>query len=182
MSDGSCVFSFSVECAVSVHVSDWSSSISNNNICFLLCKHDIYGISVNTLIRDGKVIRPILGIGFLESKQARALGIGRGVLVLEVPPESPAAKAGLRGTKRTETGLIEIGDIIVKVADIIIETEANLFQALEKFKPGDVVDVKVLRIDAVEDQLRQRELTLNIELQSSEVLERGKFFFKQQDD
>mmetsp|Transcript_11705 Transcript_11705/g.27820 ORF Transcript_11705/g.27820 Transcript_11705/m.27820 type:complete len:563 (+) Transcript_11705:219-1907(+) len=137
---------------------------------------------VNTLIRDGKVVRPILGIGFLESKQARALGIGRGVLVLEVPPDSPASKAGLRGTKRTETGLIEIGDIIVKVADIIIETEANLFQALETFKPGDVVDVKVLRIDAVEDQLRQRELTLNIELQSSEVLERGRFFFKQQDD
>ena len=139
-------------------------------------------ISVNTLIRDGKVVRSILGIGFLESKQARALGIGRGVLVLEVPPDSPAAKAGLRGTKRTETGLIEIGDIIVKVADVIIETEANLFQALEKFKPGDVVDVKVLRIDAVEDQLRQKELTLNIELQSSEILDKGRFFLRQQDD
>ena len=131
--------------------------------------------SVTTLIRDGKVVRPILGIGFLESKQARALGIGRGVLVLDVPAGSPPARAGLKGTKRTETGLVEIGDIIVKVGDTVIETEANLFQSLENYKPGDTVDVKVLRIDAVDDQLKQRELTLQIELQSSEVLERTRF-------
>eukprot|EP00534_Pseudo-nitzschia_fraudulenta_P014219 CAMPEP_0201242064 /NCGR_PEP_ID=MMETSP0852-20130820/36377_1 /ASSEMBLY_ACC=CAM_ASM_000632 /TAXON_ID=183588 /ORGANISM="Pseudo-nitzschia fraudulenta, Strain WWA7" /LENGTH=560 /DNA_ID=CAMNT_0047538583 /DNA_START=137 /DNA_END=1819 /DNA_ORIENTATION=- len=136
---------------------------------------------VNTLIKDGKVVRPILGIGFLESKQARALGIGRGVLVLEVPPGSPAARAGLKGTKRTETGLVEIGDIIVKVGDDVIETEANLFQALEKYKPGDIASVKVLRIDAVDDQLKQRELVLNIELQSSEVLHQRNYFMQQQE-
>ena len=28
-------------------------------------------------------------------------GIGRGVLVLDVPQDSPASKAGLKGTKRT---------------------------------------------------------------------------------
>mmetsp|Transcript_27077 Transcript_27077/g.63387 ORF Transcript_27077/g.63387 Transcript_27077/m.63387 type:complete len:157 (-) Transcript_27077:2-472(-) len=134
--------------------------------------------SATTLIRDGKVVRPILGIGFLESKQARALGIGRGVLVLDVPPGSPPARAGLKGTKRTETGLVEIGDIIVKVDDTVIETEANLFQSLEKYKPGDVVEVTVLRIDAVEDQLRQRELTLQIPLQSSEVLEQTRYHMK----
>jgi S1-C subfamily serine protease len=127
--------------------------------------------SVNTLIRDGKVIRPILGISFLESKQARALGIGRGVLVLDVPPDSPAAKSGLKATRRTETGLVEIGDIIIQVGSTIIETEANLFQALEDYKPGDFVDVRVIRIDAVNDQLTQRALTLKIQLQSSEILE-----------
>uniref|UniRef100_A0A7S0TE84 PDZ domain-containing protein n=1 Tax=Pseudo-nitzschia delicatissima TaxID=44447 RepID=A0A7S0TE84_9STRA len=136
---------------------------------------DTINYIVTTLIRDGKVVRPILGIGFLESKQARALGITRGVLVLEVPPGSPAQKAGLKGTKRTETGLVEIGDIIVKIGDVIIETEANLFQALEKMKPGDIADVKVLRIDAVDDQLKQRELNLKIELQSTEALEKVRY-------
>ena len=136
---------------------------------------DTINYIVTTLIRDGKVVRPILGIGFLESKQARALGITRGVLVLEVPPNSPAQKAGLKGTKRTETGLVEIGDIIVKIGDVIIETEANLFQALEKMKPGDIADVKVLRIDAVDDQLKQRELNLKIELQSTEALEKVRY-------
>ncbi|KAG7355156.1 DegP2 peptidase [Nitzschia inconspicua] len=101
----------------------------------------------------------------------RALGIGRGVLVLDVPAGSLAAQAGLKGTRRTETGLVEIGDIIVKVGGTVIETEANLFEALEDYKPGDSVEVKVLRIDAVNDQLTQRELTLNIRLQSSETLE-----------
>jgi len=133
---------------------------------------------VTTLIRDGKVVRPILGIGFLESKQAKALGIGRGVLVLDVPSGSPAAKAGLKGTRRSETGLVEIGDIIIKVGDTVIETEANLFQSLETYKPGDTVDVRVLRLDAVEDQLKQRELTLQIQLQSSEVLEQNRYYMK----
>jgi S1-C subfamily serine protease len=59
---------------------------------------------VETLIRDGKIVRPVLGISYLESKQARALGIERGVLVLDVPPNSPAYKAGMRGTRRTESG------------------------------------------------------------------------------
>lgn len=68
--------------------------------------------SADTLIRDGKVVRPILGISFLESKQARALGIGKGVLVLDVPPDSPAAKAGLKGTRRTETGLVSERNVL----------------------------------------------------------------------
>src|SRR5210317_501960 len=102
---------------------------------------DAVNFIVNTLIKDGKIIRPILGIGYLESKQARALGISRGVLVLDVPLDSPAAKAGLKGTHRTETGLIEIGDIIVKVGDTVINTEANLFEALEGYQPGDNVEV-----------------------------------------
>jgi S1-C subfamily serine protease len=61
---------------------------------------------VETLIRDGQVVRPILGISLLGSKQARTLGINSGVLVLEVPPDSPAALAGMKGTRRTESGFI----------------------------------------------------------------------------
>ena len=127
---------------------------------------------VNTLIKDGKVIRPILGISYLESKQARALGIARGVLVLDVPEGSAAAKAGIKGTRRTETGLIEIGDIITQVGKTEINTEANLFQALEDYSPGNFIELKVLRIEAVNETLTQKEVTLRTELQSSESLER----------
>ena len=128
---------------------------------------------VDTLIRDGKVIRPILGISYLESKQARALGISKGVLVLDVPTGSPPDLAGMKGTRRTETGLVEIGDIIVQVGSTVINTEANLFQALETLAPGDIVEVKVLRIEAVNDTLVQKEVTLKITLQSSETMEQG---------
>lgn len=59
---------------------------------------------MDTLIRDGKIVRPVLGISYLESKQARALGIEKGVLVLDVPTNSAAFKAGMKGTRRTESG------------------------------------------------------------------------------
>lgn len=102
---------------------------------------------VETLIKDGKIDRAVLGISFLESKQARALGIEKGVLVLDVPSTSPAYKAGMRGTRRIESGLIDIGDIIIKVGDKKINTEADLFAALDNYKPGDVVKVTVNRVE-----------------------------------
>lgn len=122
---------------------------------------------VDTLIRDGMVVRPIIGITYLDSKQARALGITKGVLVLEAPANSPAAKAGLRGTRRTETGLVEIGDVITKVEGTPIDTEADLFQALESFKPGDTIKITVSRVEAMDNELRLKEVVLNVQLQAS---------------
>ena len=127
---------------------------------------------VDTLITDGKVVRAVLGISYLESKQARALGINAGVLVLDVPDGSPAAAAGLRGTRRTESGLIEIGDIILKVADNVINTESDLFAALEDRKPGEKVEITVGRAVAADSELVMREVTLTIELQPSTIYER----------
>ncbi len=75
----------------------------------------------------------------MESSQARALGIERGVLVLDVPSGSPAEMAGLRGTSRTRVGSIQLGDIIVKVDDHDIENEADLFKAMDEHQVGDVV-------------------------------------------
>ena len=61
------------------------------------------------LIQNGQIVRPLLGVSILDSKQARqALGITKGILILEVKPGTPAAKAGLRGLKRTDSGIIEI--------------------------------------------------------------------------
>jgi S1-C subfamily serine protease len=66
---------------------------------------------------------------------------------------------------------VEIGDIIIQVGSTAINTEANLFQALETYQPGDKVEVKVLRLIAINDSLVQREFALSIRLQSSDVLE-----------
>lgn len=39
------------------------------------------------LIKNGQIIRPLLGVSILDSRQARqALGITKGILVLEVKP------------------------------------------------------------------------------------------------
>lgn len=129
---------------------------------------------MDTLIKDGKIVRAVLGISYLDSKQARALGIGAGVLVLDVPEGSPAAIAGLRGTRRTESGLIEIGDIILKVGDSIINTESDLFAALEDKKPGDKVEVTVGRAVAADSELVMKQVVLELELQPSTIYERKK--------
>jgi S1-C subfamily serine protease len=134
-----------------------------------------------TLIRDGQVIRPVLGISFLESRQARALGINSGVLILEVPEGSAAAKAGLRGTRRTESGVLEIGDIITKVGTKVIASETDLFQALEEYQPGDVVKIAVSRVTVnSEDQLKVQEVVVNVQLQSSVALEKNLQLFQYQ--
>jgi len=129
----------------------------------------------DTLIRDGKVVRPVLGISFLETKQARAFGISNGVLILNVPEGSPAAKAGLKGTRRTESGLIQIGDIIVKVNDTLIRSENDLFTALEDQKVGDVIDVTVNRVKAKDDELTVVELTVQVQLSASTDMEKMYF-------
>lgn len=90
---------------IGVNTAIYSPSGASAGIGFAIPVDEVKFI-VDTLIRDGKVVRPMLGISFLGSKQAKTLGINKGVLVLDVPPDSAAAKAGLRGTQRTDDGLI----------------------------------------------------------------------------
>ena len=98
---------------------------------------------VDMLIKNGEIIRPVLGVSILDSRQARqALGITKGILILEVKPGTPASQAGLRGLRRTDSGIIEIGDIIIAVEGKQIENEGDLFRAIEAYEPGDVVTVK----------------------------------------
>jgi len=131
---------------IGINTSIFSPSGASAGIGFAI-PVDTAAYIIDTLIKDGKVVRSILGITIIESRQARAFGITKGILVLDVPPSSPAFKAGLRGTKKTESGLINVGDIIVKIDQIDIYTEADLFAALETFKPGDVVKLTVNRPD-----------------------------------
>ena len=65
-----------------------------------------------------------------------------------------------------------MGDIIRNVNGRTINTEGDLFQALEKCKPGDVVDVTVQRIMAVNDELVVRDITLQIPLSDSSKFEK----------
>ncbi|KAL7528989.1 hypothetical protein ACHAWF_002792 [Thalassiosira exigua] len=101
---------------------------------------------VAMLITNGQIVRPLLGVSILDSKQARqALGITKGILILEVKPGTPASQAGLKGLRRTDSGIIEIGDIIIAIEGTPIEKEGDLFKAIESFEPGDVVKVTVNR-------------------------------------
>eukprot|EP00183_Erythrolobus_madagascarensis_P005615 CAMPEP_0185845118 /NCGR_PEP_ID=MMETSP1354-20130828/1176_1 /TAXON_ID=708628 /ORGANISM="Erythrolobus madagascarensis, Strain CCMP3276" /LENGTH=438 /DNA_ID=CAMNT_0028545013 /DNA_START=108 /DNA_END=1421 /DNA_ORIENTATION=- len=102
---------------------------------------------VDELIRNGRIVRPIIGISYLESVQAQALGVKSGVLVLDVPQGSRAAKAGLRGTSRTGFNTFELGDVITSLDGEKISKEADLFRILEKKKVDQPITLGILRDD-----------------------------------
>ena len=87
---------------------------------------DTLKYQVNTIIKDGKVTRPAIGISYMSYGQARALGVDRGVLVLDVPEQSSADKAGLRGSYRSRSGEIVIGDVITAVNSDVVRGAAHL--------------------------------------------------------
>jgi S1-C subfamily serine protease len=71
------------------------------------------------------------------------LGI-QGVVIIAVPPGTSAAKAGLRGLERTANGLV-LGDVIVGLGGTRIASYDDLYNALDQHKPGDTVDVAIVR-------------------------------------
>jgi S1-C subfamily serine protease len=100
---------------------------------------------VPQLIQHGKVIRPRLGVQIAEDQLAQRLGIESGALVIKVVPDSAAAKAGLKGTTRDESGRIQLGDVIVAVDQTKVENGKDLHAAIEAHKVGDTVTLTIMR-------------------------------------
>jgi S1-C subfamily serine protease len=100
---------------------------------------------VPELIADGKVSRPGLGVVPVQEQLARRLGVNEGVLIRRVLPGSPAEKAGLRPTRLSRTGEIELGDVIKSVDGHPIKNFDELYNAMSSHKTGDTVRVGILR-------------------------------------
>jgi serine protease Do len=95
---------------------------------------------MDDLIKFGKIRRAVVGVSLAEvtATDARAAGMTQigGARVNAFNPEndSPAQKAG-----------IEVGDVIVAAAGHQIDQVSTLQRVIRGFKPGDVVDVDVMR-------------------------------------
>jgi S1-C subfamily serine protease len=105
------------------------------------------------LLRYGKVQRGWIDITpvqiFPELVRYADLPITQGILVSEVAQGSPAQKAGLRGGDRQVRhgrSLIRLGgDIIVEIDGMPVATLVDLLSSLEDNKPGETVEVKIIR-------------------------------------
>jgi serine protease Do len=90
------------------------------------------------LIEHGEVLRGFLGIQMRSAPAEilRELGIRdqRGVQVVQVVPESPAATAGLRG-----------GDIIVAVDQEVVVAPGDLRSRIGMMPPGERIELTLLR-------------------------------------
>lgn len=96
------------------------------------------------LIASGKVTRPGLGIQVASDQQAKQLKV-EGVLIVSVVPGSPAERAGLKPTRRDESGRLQLGDVITAISGQPIHSVKDLFSVLEQQKVGAEVRVDVLR-------------------------------------
>ncbi|MDX6519454.1 MAG: 2-alkenal reductase [Gaiellales bacterium] len=105
------------------------------------------------LIANGKAQHTYLGIrgSVLTPDLAKSLNlsIDHGVLVGQVEPNSPAAKAGLRAgtTQATINGqTVELGgDVITKIDGHAISTFDDLSGAITGHKPGDTIQLEIVR-------------------------------------
>jgi S1-C subfamily serine protease len=99
---------------------------------------------VPQIIKTGRAEQVGLGIRIdVDQRFERRSGI-RGVVVISVQPDSPAAKAGLRGVETTARG-VSIGDIIVGIDQTAINDYDDLYNTLDAHQPGDKVKLKVRR-------------------------------------
>jgi S1-C subfamily serine protease len=93
---------------------------------------------VQSLITEGKVVRPWLGVSVTSVtptiQQYYHLSVDAGALITSVSTGSPASKAGLRA-----------GDVIVKMDDGDINTAAELTTAISSHQIGDEVEIVYYR-------------------------------------
>jgi len=96
--------------------------------------------TVDKLIRDGKIVRPYLGIQMTEISPEIAaqqnLKVKQGALLIQVVDGGPASNADLQP-----------GDVIVEIGGVKVTGPDDVSKVLAKRKPGDGVDMVVARGD-----------------------------------
>ncbi|MCX6864746.1 MAG: Do family serine endopeptidase [Verrucomicrobia bacterium] len=130
---------------VGINTAILSRTGGNNGVGFSIPSNMARSV-MNDLITDGKVTRASLGVMAqdLTPALARKFGAGEathGALVGEVLAKSPAAKAG-----------VEYGDVITSCGGQAVRDARTLKLAVGSHKPGERLDLKVLR-EGVEKSL-----------------------------
>ena len=102
---------------------------------------------VPELIRQGRYVRPVLGIEIDEGINRRIGSMLRteGVFVLRVTPGSAAEAAGLRGARIDDDGSFVPGDIITGVEGRRVAGVGELLGRLDEYQAGEAVTLDVLR-------------------------------------
>jgi S1-C subfamily serine protease len=100
---------------------------------------------VPRLIRDGRFVRPALGVSAGSGQLQRSLNLPKGVMLVQVGPGSPAAKAGLQPFRRGSRGEVLAGDVITAINDEAVADMDDLLSQLERRQPGDTVTLSVWR-------------------------------------
>ncbi len=128
---------------IGVNTAIYSPSGASAGIGFAIPVDTVQRI-VPQILQYGKVIRPGLGISYAPDLLMRRLGLA-GVLVANVRPNSSAAQAGIRPTRRGPEGEIILGDVIVAVDERRVKNVDDLLSQLETKEVNHRVRIMVLR-------------------------------------
>ena len=116
---------------------------------------DIVRRLVPQMIEHGHPVRPGIGIVPLSTRLARRYGL-EGVVVREVRPGGPAARAGVVGIHRVD-GQGVLGDQIVSVDGVPVEDTDGLLHVFERKGVGTEVTLELFRAG------QEREVKLELE-------------------
>jgi S1-C subfamily serine protease len=129
---------------IGVNTAIYSPSGGSAGIGFAIPVDEVNRI-VPRLIRDGRVVRPSIGVTAANESVHRALKLPKGVALVQVAPNSPAARAGLQPFRRSPNGDIIAGDVITAVNDDAVNDLDDMLTLLERRQPGDTVTLSVWR-------------------------------------
>jgi S1-C subfamily serine protease len=100
---------------------------------------------VPRLIRDGRFVRPALGVTAGPAQLHRALNLPKGVAIVQLAPDGPAARAGLQPFRRGRGSEIVAGDVITAINDDTVDDFDDMLSALERRQAGERVTLSVWR-------------------------------------
>ncbi len=100
--------------------------------------------TVKTIIRNGKVVQPGIGIVPVSDLVAKKINFP-GVIISQVLPNSPAAKAGLRGLTYNLYGQVALGDSVIGINGKRIKTVTQFFREVEKIGAGKTIVLHIYR-------------------------------------
>jgi S1-C subfamily serine protease len=136
---------------VNSQIATSGSSAGNVGIGFAVPVDTVRSV-LSSLQAGGRVERPWLGVHLVALDPGlRSLGMGEhGLLVQDVKPGGPAARAGIKGGSRavplvSGQVLLAGGDVVTAIDGVPVDTTADVERVLEGRSPGETVDVVVRR-------------------------------------
>jgi S1-C subfamily serine protease len=100
---------------------------------------------VPRLIRDGRFVRPAIGVSAGPAGLQQALKLPKGVVIVDVGRGTPAARAGLQPFRRGNRGEVLPGDVITAINGEPVNDFDDMLTALERRQPGETVTLSVWR-------------------------------------
>jgi S1-C subfamily serine protease len=100
---------------------------------------------VPRLIRDGRFVRPAIGVSAGPAGLQQALKLPKGVVIVDVGRGTPAARAGLQPFRRGNRGEVVGGDVITAIDDQPVADLDDMLSQLERHQPGDSVTLTLWR-------------------------------------